>query len=140
MEENEERLNLEPEASPNDFPYRLYSKINGALIGASMTPADKDDPEVASTSVPLPDGELNYAFDESINLWRGYTNEEWFNRLNEAALSIPDNNDEWRASIMTQMAVLNKQLVQLGLQNAKLTARVTELEKALNNTKESETN
>ncbi|WP_307994856.1 hypothetical protein, partial [uncultured Weissella sp.] len=88
-------------------------------------------PDLGNTEVPLP-GEvgqgITYAFDESIQMWRSYTAEQWETYLNAKVAGTPTLYDEFQISVGNQLLNLSKTVITLTTQLALTTRSVTELQ------------
>ena len=98
-------------------------------MNESDTPTQ--DPDLGNTEVPLP-GEVGqgftYAFDESIQMWRSYTAEQWETYLNKKVEGTPTRDDKFQISVSSQLLNLSKTVITLTTQFALTTRSVTELQ------------
>lgn len=109
--------------------FQIYNKKLGFWVNESDTPTQ--DPDLGYTEVPLP-GEvgqgITYAFDESIQMWRSYTAEQWETYLNKKVVGAPTHDDEFQISMSSQLLNLSKLLITLTTQLALTTGSVKELQ------------
>lgn len=109
--------------------FQIYNKKLGFWVSESDTPTQ--DPDLGNTEVPLP-GEvgqgITYAFDESIQMWRSYTAEQWETYLNAKVAGTPTLYDEFQISVGNQLLNLSKTVITLTTQLALTTRSVTELQ------------
>lgn len=109
--------------------FQIYNKKLGFWVNESDTPTQ--DPDLGNTEVPLP-GEvgqgITYAFDESIQMWRSYTAEQWETYLNAKVAGTPTLYDEFQISVGNQLLNLSKTVITLTTQLALTTGSVKELQ------------
>ncbi|WP_307994771.1 hypothetical protein, partial [uncultured Weissella sp.] len=109
--------------------FKQYDKELGFYIGESDLPSDN--PEWGNTEVELP-GEIGqghiFAFDESIQMWRSYTADQWEAYLEKKTTPILTDDDQWRISITKQVTGLTQQNSALTQTVGDLTKRVMALE------------
>ncbi|MCB6840906.1 hypothetical protein LIX87_07835 [Weissella viridescens] len=109
--------------------FQIYNKKLGFWVNESDIPTQ--DPDLGNTEVPLP-GEvgqgITYAFDESIQMWRSYTAEQWESYLNKKLVGTPTRDDEFQISVGKQLLNLSKTVITLTNQLAFTTHSVTELQ------------
>lgn len=109
--------------------FQIYNKKLGFWVNESDVPTQ--DPDLGNTEVPLP-GEvgqgITYAFDESIQMWRSYTAEQWESYLNKKLVGTPTRDDEFQISVGKQLLNLSKLLINLTTQLALTTGSVKELQ------------
>ena len=112
--------------------FQIYNKEIGVWVGESDTPTQ--DPDLGNTEVPLP-GEVGqgftYAFDESIQMWRSYTAEQWENYLAKKMTRLPDNDEKFKAMVTDQLLSLSKSVLSASTQLVLTTRLVTELQTQL---------
>lgn len=120
-EEDEEEATV---LQPNDYPYRKYQKFTGLFIEGVNERVDKDDPDYATTDIVLPDGKLNYRFDEGVQGWRGMTSDELDQYLLSIRVPVPTTFDEMQALVTGQMTGLTKQMVTLVTANTQMSKQV----------------
>lgn len=116
---------------PNDFAYRKYQKFTGLFIAGVNEHIDKDNPDFGTTDIALPDGNLNYRFDEGVQGWRGMTSDELDVYLASICIPVPTTLDEMQAAFTGQINVLTKQLVMMTTGNTQITKQMISLSQTL---------
>lgn len=127
---NEEMID-EVILQPNDFAYRKYQKFTGLFIEGVDERIYKDDPYYATTDIALPDGGLNYRFDENVQGWRGMTSDELDVYLESIRIPVPTTLDEMQAAFTGQITALTKQLVMVTTGNTQITKQLVSLSQTL---------
>ncbi|WP_419154086.1 hypothetical protein [Weissella viridescens] len=112
--------------------FQNYNKEIGFWVGQSDTPSA--DPSLGSTEVPLP-GEpgqgIMYVFDETIQMWRSYDEQQWSKHLDEHTVTIPNSDEEFKAVMTGQLTSLSKTTIMLSSQLALANKAVALLESRL---------
>lgn len=108
-----------------------YNKENGMYVGNAALPTQ--DPAFGNTELLLPGEEyadgIVYVFDEGINMWRTYTLAQFEQHLQKVMPPVTTTDEEFRAQVLMQIAMMGKQVGQANMANAQLTRQVIDLTK-----------
>lgn len=115
-------------ANPNKFIYRKYNKQTKIFVEGTNEACDSTDEIFATTKVALPDGDFNFVFREDIQMWQGYTAEQYKDYLDEIYVPKQTATDEWQIAMVQQNIVLAKQVKGLTETVVSLSKKVAELE------------
>lgn len=110
-----------------------FNKFNGMYVGNSALP--DLDPAFGNTEVLLPGEEfvdgIVYVFDESIQMWRTLTLEQFEQRLNKIIKETPSNVDEFMATTAAAIAEMTKSNMLLMATITKQSKKLDALEKRI---------
>ena len=115
-------------ATPNEFIYRKYNRQTKVFLEGTNEACDSTDKVFATTKVALPEGNLNFVFREDVQMWQGYTAEQYEDYLTEIYVPTPTTTDEWQIAMTQQNIVLAKQVKGLTETVVSLSKKVAELE------------